>query len=346
MTEHPIESALGNNAASAADLAQPEVILPPIGLPEILPEKIDALPELPEASFDFSTLNFHKGHGTENDFIILEDITGAIDLTPQLVAALADRRAGIGGDGVIRILRAGVAVDRGILEELPEGNQPEDWFMDYRNSDGSLAQMCGNGVRVFAHYLAYSGLEDATEYRIATRAGARSVEIRNGDQGEATVKVNMGPARFTGVSQAKVGDQEFTGVGVDMGNPHLACVVDGLDEAGLAALPVQDPVNFDPKAFPEGVNVEIVTPLEDGTVHMRVHERGVGETRSCGTGTVAAAWAALADAGMAEGKVTVNVPGGVVEVEIGDGWSTLNGPSRLVAEGTVDLNTLTYRSQG
>ena len=105
--------------------------------------------------------------------------------------------------------------------------------------------------------------------------------------------------------------------------------------AGLAALDVAAPVDFDHAQFPDGVNVEVLTAPADGAVSMRVHERGVGETRSCGTGTVAAAVAALADTGAATGTLTVRVPGGEVVVTITDATSYLRGPSVLVARGEI-----------
>lgn len=279
---------------------------------------------------------FVKGHGTENDFVVLVDPQVRIDLTEQLVRELADRRAGIGGDGVIRIATAGALQRAGVLDALPDAVEPGDWFMDYRNADGSLAEMCGNGVRVFAHVLVTEGLLEATDgefLRIGTRAGARSVKILNASGLEAQVSVDMGAPEVLGLSTARLGDFAVAGLGVDMGNPHLAAVIPGLDEEALLALPVEHTVTWDEEFFPAGVNVEVVTPLRDGHVHMRVHERGVGETRSCGTGTVAAAVAALADAGRGTGVVTVHVPGGTVEVTVDDESSTLTGPSRLVAQG-------------
>ena len=272
-----------------------------------------------------NTIAFAKGHGTENDFLILP---GPFDPTPAQVRALCDRRAGIGADGVLRVDRR-------------DGR----WFMDYRNADGSIAEMCGNGVRVFAHWLRSRGLVDTDDFVVGTRAGDRRVTVGECTATEARVTVDMGPAEVTGVSTARLGAMQVAGLGVDLGNPHLACVLPGLDVAGLAGLELADP-EFDRDFFPAGVNVEIVTPLRDGGVHMRVHERGVGETRSCGTGTVAAARAALADAGLAEGTVTVHVPGGDVVVQVWDGGSTLTGPSRIVATGEVDLRALSGPGSG
>lgn len=259
---------------------------------------------------------FAKGHGTENDFIILP---GPFNPDPAQVRALCDRRSGLGADGILRV-----------------DQRDGQWFMDYRNADGSVAEMCGNGVRVFAHWLRSRGLVDTDEFTVGTRAGERRVRVHDCTPTAATVTVDMGPAEVTGVSTARLGDRTIAGLGVDLGNPHLACVLPGLDAAELAAMDLPAP-DYDRDFFPRGVNVEIITPLQQGQVHMRVHERGVGETRSCGTGTVAAARAALADAGLAEGKVTVHIPGGRVVVEIGEGAATLTGPSRIIATGEVEI---------
>lgn len=281
-------------------------------------------------------MKFAKGHGTENDFVIVEDYSAQTPLTPEYVALLCDRRAGIGGDGLLRVVRAGSLVESGELAGLDEGIAPEDWFMDYRNADGSVAEMCGNGSRVFAHWVRSRGLVESDEFTIGTRAGAKHVTVHSFDDVDALVTIEMGEARVTGVSTAQMAGERFAGLGVDMGNPHLAAVIPGLSVEKLAAMNFVQPI-FDTDFFPEGVNVEVLTQLENGEVHMRVFERGVGETRSCGTGTVASARAALADAGAGEGTVTVHVPGGRVTVEIYDGGSRLTGPSTIVAEGETSL---------
>jgi len=207
--------------------------------------------------------------------------------------------------------------------------------MDYRNADGSFAQMCGNGVRVFAHYLRASGLEDRDEFVVGSLAGPRPVVVHRADAVDAEVTVEMGKVNRLGAGTATVGGRQFTGIGVDVGNPHLACLDPGLTEAALAALDVGAPVEFDREQFPDGVNVEVITTPVDGVVSMRVHERGVGETRSCGTGTVAAAVAALTHLGASTGTLRVRIPGGEVSVEIGDTTSYLRGPSVLVAHGEI-----------
>ncbi|AWB84175.1 diaminopimelate epimerase [Corynebacterium liangguodongii] len=264
-------------------------------------------------------IEFLKAHGTENDFVVIVDPEDSLSLSEAQVAALCDRRAGIGGDGLLRV------VER-------DGR----WFMDYRNADGSIAEMCGNGVRVFAHVLVAEGLVTEREFDVDTRAGLKHIEVLEADSFGARVRVGMGSVEVTGVSTARMGSFAFAGLGVDVGNPHLAAVVPGLSAEELSSMRFEQPA-FDHDFFPDGVNVEVLTELAEGQVHMRVWERGVGETRSCGTGTVAAARAALADAGIENGTVTVNVPGGAIEVELADGEALMTGPSRIVARGTVTL---------
>jgi diaminopimelate epimerase len=278
---------------------------------------------------------FAKGHGTQNDFVLLPDPDGRLSLTPAAVAALCDRRQGLGADGVLRVTRAEVALAAGLFNRLPEGVAPGDWYMDYRNADGSIAQMCGNGVRVFAHYLRASGLESRDEFTVGSLAGPRPVVLHQWDDTTADVTVEMGKTNQLGMGEAIVGGRPFAGLAIDVGNPHLACVDADLTLDELAALDVAAPVSFDRAQFPEGVNVEVLTSPHGGAVSMRVHERGVGETRSCGTGTVAAAVAALAFDGATTGTLRVRIPGGEVTVTVTDASSYLRGPSVLVAQGEL-----------
>src|SRR5436305_4149076 len=280
-------------------------------------------------------MRFAKGHGTQNDFVVVGDLDATLALTPEAVSALCDRRRGLGADGVLRVNTAGAALAAGVFERIPDGVGAGDWYMDYRNADGSTAQMCGNGVRVFAHYLRAAGLEARDEFVVGSLAGARPVTLQHAGDTTADVTVDMGKANRLGEGEAVIGGRRFAGLAVDVGNPHLACVDAQLDAEALAALDVGAPVQFDRARFPEGVNVEVLTAPAGGLVRMRVHERGVGETRSCGTGTVAAAVAALADGGADTGTLTVRVPGGDVVVTVTDATSYLRGPSVLVARGEI-----------
>ncbi len=287
-----------------------------------------------------SDIEFSKGHGTQNDFVVLPDLEVRLDLTADRVAALCDRQRGLGADGVLRVAEAGALLAAGVLEALPEGVGADDWFMDYRNGDGSIAEMCGNGVRVFAHYLNATGLEQRTEYVVGSRAGARPVVVHEAGPTDGEVTVDMGVVRELGPSTATLAGWALAGIGIDVGNPHLACVDDSMTVDALAKLDLSVSPGFDPDLFPHGVNVEILTALDaDNAVDMRVYERGVGETRSCGTGTVAAAAAALTAAGVPigteSGEVTVRVPGGQVRVGIAEARAWLRGPSVLLASGTL-----------
>ncbi|MFC7344054.1 diaminopimelate epimerase [Saccharopolyspora griseoalba] len=267
---------------------------------------------------------FVKGHGTQNDFVILPDVDGELELTDERVRALCDRQRGLGADGVLRVIRTAA------LPDAPADVPAEAWFMDYRNADGSIAEMCGNGVRVFARYLVESGLAEPGELLVGTRAGVRPV--RTHDDGRVTVQ--MGQVKFFGESSTTVSGVRLAGVAIDVGNPHLACV----SEVDVEALDLTTAPLHDAALFPEGVNVEFVRPLGGDEVRMRVHERGVGETRSCGTGTVAATAAALRAAGQDTGRRVVHIPGGTVEVEITPTGSTLTGPAVLVAGGELDAD--------
>jgi diaminopimelate epimerase len=259
---------------------------------------------------------FVKGHGTENDFVLLPDPDGTLEVTPAQVRALCDRHAGLGADGVIRVSPA-----------TPGGTA--GFVMDYRNADGSLAEMCGNGARLFARYLVETGWAAAGRVVFETRGGIRIADApAHGD-----VTIEMGPARLGARSVTTVPNHEIAGVAVDVGNPHLVCITD----VELSTLDLGHQPTFDSVAFPDGVNIEFVTVLGLDRVAMRVHERGVGETRSCGTGTVAVAAAYLASTGRSAGTVTVGVPGGSVIVSITADDSTLTGPAVMVASGVIDI---------
>ncbi|MEV7007902.1 diaminopimelate epimerase [Streptosporangium sp. NPDC051022] len=268
-------------------------------------------------------MRFVKGHGTENDFVILPDPDGELELPARLVATMCDRRAGLGADGVLHVMRTKLS------PEVADQADAAEWFMDYRNADGSVAEMCGNGVRVFARYLVDAGLAEAGEFGVATRGGIKRVRLeRTGD-----VAVDMGPPRVFGESVTTVAGRRYSGVHVDMGNPHLACVIGD----PVAQLDLTHQPGFDPAVFPAGVNIELLNPVGERRVVMRVFERGSGETRSCGTGAVASAVAAARLAGETVGTWTVEVPGGTVTVTLDGNTSYLAGPAVLIASGELTL---------
>ena len=285
------------------------------------------------------TLTFTKGHGTGNDFVIVADPDGSLALTDDQVAALCDRRFGIGADGILRVVRSGALEEGGAAAAAGA-----EWFMDYRNADGSQAEMCGNGIRVFAHYLAESGLAEIGEgIAIGTRAGVKLVtRAANGyeaDLGAWTADEDAPTVRARGLSVAR------PGLGIDVGNPHVVVALSSdeeLDGLELTYKPILEP---EPAA---GANVEFVVPADPlvqdgrGIIRMRVFERGVGETLSCGTGVAAAALAVRHWAGSAAPDTwEVDVPGGTLGVRMlprgGEMHVLLSGPAVLVFSGEVAL---------
>jgi diaminopimelate epimerase len=269
---------------------------------------------------------FLKGHGTENDFLLLPDPDGTVhrDLDPSLVERLCDRRAGIGADGVLRVVRTEACGDPASVAARGEA----EWFMDYRNSDGSVSEMCGNGVRVFGRYLVeHEGVDPTRPLRVGTRAGTKVLTFSGTD-----VSVDMGAPEVLGETKVGVGDRSWPALHVSMGNPHAVVFVDALEDAG----PLLAPPVHGPDEYPSGVNVEFVVRRGERHVAMRVHERGSGETRSCGTGACAVMVAtALADGAGGGATYRVDVPGGRLDVA----WTeqdrvVLTGPAVIVASGT------------
>ena len=251
------------------------------------------------------------GHGTENDFVILFDPDSQYSITPTQIAAICNRGSGIGADGFIRITK-------------PDGK----WFMDYSNSDGSIAEMCGNGIRVMARYLVARGHLPEGIFAINTRAGIKHLRVPL----EGDISVNMGQVtdEMEEIEVTQNG-KTWEGLNISVGNPHAVVFLENLEEVGsLETAPVVSPKS----SYPEGVNVEFVQILTNNEARMRVHERGSGETRSCGTGTCAVALAAtLHTRGKLPSRWTIYPPGGRLIVDI-DGHSnaTLIGPAELIAD--------------
>jgi diaminopimelate epimerase len=268
------------------------------------------------------TYPFLKGHGTENDFVLLPDHDGTIhgELSPARVAALCDRRGGIGGDGVLRVIRSSAIA----------GPPEVEWFMDYRNADGSVSEMCGNGIRVFARHLVDEGLVGGAAFPVATRDGVKAVVVEG-----SLITVDMGHPQVLGETTVSAAGRTWPARHVSMGNPHAVAFVDDLADAGR----LFDEPGFDATVYPQGVNVEFVVRRGDRHVAMRVHERGSGETHSCGTGACAVMIASAVADGLDRGTTyRVDVPGGALEVT----WTAadtvlLTGPAVIVARGTTDL---------
>ncbi len=286
-------------------------------------------------------LRFAKYHGTGNDFVMIEDLDDRVRLEPAMVAALCDRHRGIGADGVIRITRAADPVSA-------------DFFMDYSNADGSVAEMCGNGIRCLAKLVYERGFTDHHELSIDSRAGVKRVRMDVDGDRVTSITVNMGPPAFTRaeipmagpanepflLEPFEAGGKTVKATAVSMGNPHLVLFVEE-DPDGFPVLDV-GPLVEHSDLFPEHTNVEFVA-LADGELRTRVWERGVGETMACGTGACAVLVAAN-EAGLVPERATVRFPGGALEVaRRGDGDVELTGPAERVFEGTVDAAWLRDR---
>lgn len=288
-------------------------------------------------------INFSKGHGTGNDFVMILDESGSLDISPEQVRLLCDRHFGIGADGVIRVVPSKMIPEGALCLEEDDSAY---WFMDYRNADGSVAEMCGNGVRVFARFLTDKGLVELAEgqtLHIGTRAGVKDVQ-RN----RAGFVVDMGrwrPESEEHLVSASGLDVARPAQAINVGNPHLVVALASDEE--LAALDLAKAPQLDPIPV-AGANVEFVVPYEPlvtngvGRIKMRVFERGVGETLSCGTGIVAAALATRLWAGSAApNHWTVEVPGGTLGVRM---FATeegehvgLSGPAEIVFDGEIEI---------
>jgi diaminopimelate epimerase len=280
-------------------------------------------------------VEFVKAHGTGNDFVVVEDLTDRYRLTPEFVRAVCDRHFGIGGDGLIRIA---------------PGRQAR-FFMDYRNADGSLAEMCGNGVRVVGKYLAEREYVGGA-FDLETRAGVKHLELHAADDGSIDqVTVDMGAPSFgradlpmAGTGEAlketlEVGGETVVATCLSMGNPHAVVFVDDVDAAPVATL---GPLLEAHPAFPNKTNVEFVQVVDQWLVRQRTWERGVGETLACGTGACAVAVASQVR-GFTGQELAVEVRGGRLALTWSPGGTVrMTGPAREVAHGTMTRDLLAH----
>lgn len=280
-------------------------------------------------------IEFQKMHGTLNDFVVFHDLTNEVTLSPKQVSRICDRRAGVGGDGVIVV----------------RPSEQADFFMDYINSDGSIAEMCGNGIRCLAKYVYDMGLSEKNKLQVETRAGLKTLDLFPGSDGKIEkVRVDMGPPIFDPKQipvnlessgdpildyPIEIEDRVFPASILSMGNPHCVIPMDG---------PIDDlPKRFGPAIqtlpmFPAQTNVEFMQVQNPQRLKMRVLERGSGETYSCATGACAVAVAAVLK-GLAENSVTVELLGGDLDIE----WKNHNssvfmvGPAAMSFKGTITL---------
>ncbi|MGB6067070.1 MAG: diaminopimelate epimerase [Desulfomonilaceae bacterium] len=280
-------------------------------------------------------INFQKMHGTLNDFVLFHDLDDSVTLSPVQAARICDRRAGVGADGII-IVRNSLAAD---------------FFMDYMNADGSLAEMCGNGIRCLAKYAYDKSLTNKTTLQVQTRAGIKTLELILGPDGKTSaVRVDMGepifeperiPAKIHPSAipildyPIEIEDRIFTASVLSMGNPHCVIVV----EDDPSHLPHRyGPAIENHPLFPAKTNVEFIRVIDRTSIVMRVWERGSGETFSCGTGACAAAVAANLK-GLVNSTATVELRGGKLDIRWkGIGFPVvMTGTSVLVFEGVITI---------
>ncbi len=266
-------------------------------------------------------LSLSKHHGLGNDFLVLRAEELLAD-APQLARRLCDRHRGVGADG--------------LLVATPAADDTSDVTMHLFNSDGSRAEMSGNGIRCLAHALARAAGRDEVQLRIATDAGIRAVSLRVDDGSPDTcwVTVDMGAVTAGPVATASEpvpNTPARRSTTLDVGNPHLVLLV---DDPSAVDLSVDGPAWE--RQFPHGINVHVIAPAAVAdTLDLRVWERGAGLTEACGTGACAAAHAAH-EWGLVGPHVDVHMPGGTVEVLLADGGATLIGPSVWIADVIVD----------
>jgi diaminopimelate epimerase len=272
-------------------------------------------------------VEFVKAHGTGNDFVVIEDLEDRLDIGPEFVRLVCDRHFGIGADGVIRIAPGSAA----------------PFFMDYRNADGSVVEMCGNGVRVVGKYLADRDRVPSA-FDLETRAGVKRLELSFDRHGMVDlVSVDMGAPSFNradlpmaGEGEAlkellEAGGQVFEATCLSMGNPHAVVFVDDLDSAPVTSA---GPLLERHPSFPNRTNVEFVQVVGPHRLRQRTWERGVGETLACGTGACAVAVASQVR-GFTGQRVTIELLGGPLELERAPGGTVrMTGPAREVAHGT------------
>ena len=291
----------------------------------------------------------YKAHATGNDFVVYLDEDGTHEPTADEVRSLGDRHFGIGGDGLIRLAHPQAVSDVNERQIADCAAGDADWFMDYRNADGSLAEMCGNGTRAITLFAQRQGIADqpgGTPFHLGTRAGVKILtslgdvpglgkDVFQGEMGawkrgdvdgyEVTIPGTSGSAR---------------GTFVDMGNPHVVAVL----EDAFASLPNVEDLDLVTKPvvapeIPSDQNVEFVRIDEQsegddaGEATMRVNERGCGETLSCGTGLCATAITLRAKTGIDHWTITVR--GGTLRVDVTDEDVKLTGSATIV--GKIEL---------
>ena len=275
-------------------------------------------------------IKFTKMHGLGNDYVYMDAIHQNIENESSLAQFVSNRHFGIGSDGLILICKSEIA----------------DFKMRMFNSDGSEAEMCGNGIRCVGKFVYDKGLTNKTEVTIETLAGIKTLELHVKEEKVETVKVDMGepilkPTEIPVISEEepvknlklKAKDKEFTFTCVSMGNPHAITIVKNTKEFDVETYGKILEVD---KAFPNKTNVEFIEIVDENHMKMRVWERGAGETLACGTGACASVVACILN-GLTDNIVEVELLGGPLKIEWNkeDNHVYMTGPAVTVFEGEL-----------
>jgi carbamoyl-phosphate synthase large subunit len=277
-------------------------------------------------------LEFTKMHGAGNDYIYINAWDREINCPESLSVILADRHYGIGGDGIVLIMRSETA----------------DARMRMFNMDGSEGAMCGNAIRCVAKYLYDNGLVKKEEMAIETMSGAKELELCTQNGLASSVRVNMGRAELTPAKipvnlpgdgviarAVTIGGEKYEITCVSVGNPHAVVFVEEPDELDLERI---GPLFENDAMFPDRVNAEFVKLIDANTVKMRVWERGSGETLACGTGMCAAAVAAVLNGHCGKGEdIKVMAPGGELVINYTDERVLMTGNCVKVFDGVIEV---------
>lgn len=274
-------------------------------------------------------MDFAKGHEALNDFILLRDLPAAIPLDDAALSAVCDRHRGLGGDGVLRVTVAGSAREAGVFDEFPDGVTTDDWYVEHRRPDGSVAKTGGDGLRMVTHYLWDLGLERRRRFVIGTATGAHKVEAHAVDGMAADVTVEMRCPEVRGTGTAIVAGRRLVGLLIDVGEPHLVCVDPDLTESYWADLVVEtDGVAGD-------VAVDLVSAPANGSVRVRAFRAGAPTPCVSASGAIAVAAAALNHAGAHTGTTIVRASQDDVAVSMSDAASYVRGRSIIFAHGRL-----------
>ncbi len=265
--------------------------------------------------------SFCKMQGTGNDFVMIDCMENQFEYSlPILANYLCDRHYGVGADGII----------------LMDKSDKADFKMRIFNHDGTEAEMCGNGIRCVAKYVFEKNKIDKTEFSIETLAGIKKIKLELENKKVIAITVNMGEPEWDNLKYIiEIDEKQYQVYPISMGNPHAVCFVKNVDEFEVEKI---GSILEHYKYFPKQTNVEFVQILDKKNIKVRVWERGVGETNSCGTGACASCMIAMNEK-FTDNDVMVELKGGKLQVcyDKVENMVSLKGPAELVFEGNIEI---------